>query len=103
MMLAIRPDLVHRELIPADGEGTARNRLQHLRDAHVQTGIWWYADHPTHYAGDASYATAQAGENILDAIAAGVANALRAIKADSEAKRLQDEFFAASSQPGIGA
>lgn len=102
MMLALRPDLVHLDLLKDDGEGQARNRLQHLRAAQVQTGIWWYADHPTHYSGNAKYATAEAGEKLLDAIAAGIAKAVRAIKADTEAKRLQDEFFAASSNPGVG-
>lgn len=102
MMLALRPDLVQMDLLKDDGEGQARNRLQHLREAQVQTGIWWYADHPTHYSGNAKYATAAAGENLLDAIAEGIAKAVRAIKADTEAKRLQDEFFAASSNPGLG-
>lgn len=102
MMLALRPDLVQMDLLKDDGEGKARHRLQHLREAQVQTGIWWYADHPTHYSGNAKYATAAAGENLLDSIAAGIVKAVRAIKADTEAKRLQDEFFAASGNPGVG-
>lgn len=101
MMLALRPDLVDMALVPADDEGKARNRLQTLREAGVQTGIWWYADHPTHYAGNASFASAEAGNHMLDAMAEGVARAVRAIKTDTEAKRLQDEFFARSSAPGI--
>ncbi|MEZ4863902.1 MAG: creatininase family protein [Caldilineaceae bacterium] len=99
-MLALRPDLVHMDLVPTEGEGRARQRLQALRTAGVQTGIWWYADHPTHYQGDAAHATAVAGEQILDARAQFVVRAVRAIKTDSEAKRLQDEFFARSSAPG---
>lgn len=99
MMLALRPDLVDMTKIPSDGEGKAQGRLQALREAGVQTGIWWYADHPTHYAGDARGASAEAGERILDAMAEAVARAVRAIKADTEAKRLQDAFFAASQQP----
>jgi creatinine amidohydrolase len=98
-MLALRPDLVNMDLVPTDGEGRARNRLQALREAGVQTGIWWYADHPTHYQGDASFATAETGEQILDASAQYVARAVRAIKADTETKRLQDEFFARSTTP----
>lgn len=101
MMLALRPDLVDMNLVPTNDEGKARNRLQALREAGVQTGIWWYADHPTHYAGNASFATATAGNTMLDAMAEGVARAVRAIKADTEAKRLQDEFFARSSTPGV--
>lgn len=101
MMLALRPDLVNMDLVPQDDEGKARNRLQALREAGVQTGIWWYADHPTHYAGNASFATAQTGEQMLDVMAEAVVRAVRAIKADSEAKRLQDEFFERSSAPSI--
>jgi creatinine amidohydrolase len=99
MMLALRPDLVHMERVPTDGEGRALGRLAALREAGVQTGIWWYADHPTHYSGDASYATAAAGEQILDAMAAAVVRAVRAIKADTEAARLQEAFFAGSAGP----
>jgi creatinine amidohydrolase len=99
MMLALRRDLVHMALVPDADEGKAKNRLQALREAGVQTGIWWYADHPTHYQGDASFATAEAGEQILDAQAQYIARAVRAIKADTETKRLQDEFFAGSAIP----
>jgi creatinine amidohydrolase len=99
-MLALRPDLVHMDRVPTDGDGEARNRLKALRDAGVQTGIWWYADYPTHYSGDASYATADAGNAILDVQAKFVANAVRTVKADRETKRLQDEFYAGSERPG---
>ncbi|MEZ4728765.1 MAG: creatininase family protein [Caldilineaceae bacterium] len=101
MMLALRPDLVHMDLVPQDDEGKARKRLQALREAGVQTGIWWYADHPTHYQGDAGFATAAAGEQMLDVMAEAVARAVRVIKADTEAKRLQDEFFAGAVAPGM--
>lgn len=100
MVLALRPDLVHMEQI-VPGEGDARARLEALRAAGVRTGIWWYADFPTHYGGDASLADPAAGEQILDAMAAVVITAVRAIKADTEAQRLQDEFYAASPAPGI--
>ncbi len=99
MMLALRPDLVDMTRIPTDGEGRARGRLDALRDAGVQTGIWWYADHPTHYAGDAAHGSAAAGEQILDAIAQSIAHAVRAIKADDAARPLQDAFFAAAQAP----
>ena len=99
MILKIRPDLVFMEQVPASDEGRALQRLRGLREAGVQTGIWWYADHPTHYQGDARPATAEAGDRLLDAMAQTVARAVRAIKADGEAKRLQDEFFAAAESP----
>ncbi len=99
MVLKIRPDLVLMDRVPADDEGKALGRLQGLREAGVQTGIWWYADYPTHYQGDARTATAEAGGRLLDARAHFIARAVRAIKADTEAQRLQDEFFAASIAP----
>ena len=45
-MLAIRPDLVKSDALPADGEGMPLGRLQHIRDLGVDMGIWWYADFP---------------------------------------------------------
>ena len=101
MVLALRPDLVHMDRVPATDEGKALGRLRALGEAGAQTGIWWYADHPTHYAGDAHPAEAEAGERLLDAMAHAVARAVRAIKADTEAKRLQDEFYAASAAPHV--
>jgi len=102
MILAVRPDLVQMDRVPATDEGEALRRLAALREAGATPGIWWYADHPTHYAGDASLADAQAGERLLDAMAEAVARAVRAIKADAEARRLQDEFFAGSAAPTDG-
>jgi len=66
----------------------------------VETGVWWYADHPTHYRGDGSPATAEKGERLLAARARALARAIRLIKEDRETRRLQDEFFAASKQHG---
>lgn len=99
MIMQIRPKLVHMERVPTDDEGKAQGRLQALREAGVLTGVWWYADHPTHYQGNAAPALPEAGDHMLDAIAQSVARGLRAIKADSEAKRLQDEFFATAASP----
>lgn len=99
MILQIRPDLVHMDRIPEDDEGSARDRLRALREAGVQTGIWWYADYPTHYSGDASTAEAAVGDRWLDSMARSLVRSIRAIKADTEAKRLQDEFYAAAEQP----
>ena len=96
-IMAIRPDLVHADQLSADGEGMPLGRLKALRDAGVSTGIWWYADHPTHYSGDGTPATAEKGERMLDARARALAGAIRLIKADTETLRLQNEFFERSS------
>jgi len=92
-ILAIRPDLVHRDVLPTDKEGYPLDRLKNLRDLGVDVGIWWYADYPSHYCGDGIPATVEKGNHWLDARARAFAKAIRAIKDDMETKRLQDEFF----------
>lgn len=99
IVLHERPELVQMDRVPGDGEGTAQGRLDALKAAGVQTGIWWYADQPTHYQGDARSSDAATGERLLGAMADSVVTAVRAIKEDSEAARLQAEFFARSAKP----
>ncbi len=99
-ILSIRSDLVRLDQLHADGEGMPLERLKTLRDMGIYTGIWWYADHPTHYRGDGVPATSEKGERLLTAQAHALARAIRAIKEDQETKRLQDEFFAAMRQHG---
>ncbi len=100
-IMVIRPDLVRRDQLRADDEGMPLERLKALQDVGVSTGTWWYADHPTHYRGDGSPATPEKGERWLSARARALAQAIRAIKDDSETPRLQKEFFDASQQPAI--
>ncbi len=99
-MLAMRPELVHPAEAGDDAEGMPLQRLDSLGRAGVYTGIWWYADHPTHYRGVARPATADKGEQYLAARARALAAAVRAIKADREAQRLQDEFHDAAERHG---
>ena len=93
-ILATRPELVRKEALRADGEGMPLERLKKLRDLGVDMGIWWYADHPTHYCGDGVPATAEKGDLLLGARARALARVIRAVKEDKVTKRLQDEFFA---------
>ncbi|HLV99351.1 MAG TPA: creatininase family protein [Ktedonobacterales bacterium] len=99
MMLQARPDLVDLSQVPTFDEGQALHRLRALEEAGVRTGMWWYAQYPTHYAGDARLASAEAGEDLLERMAQHVVRAVRAIKADTETLRLQNEFYAASQVP----
>jgi creatinine amidohydrolase len=93
MILAIRPELVRTKALPADNEGMPQERLKSLRDLGTDMGIWWYADHPTHYCGDGRPATAEKGELWMADRAQALAKIIRAIKDDKETKLLQDEFF----------
>lgn len=96
-VLAFRPELVLMERVPEQPEeGAARGRLKTLADVNVFTAIWWYADYPTHYAGDARTAAAEKGERLLQAQARQLAAVLRAVKQDEVTARLQDEFYTAA-------
>jgi creatinine amidohydrolase len=97
-ILVIRPDLVRQNQLRSDGEGMPLGRLKALREQGIDTGIWWYADHPTHYRGDGVPATAEKGERLFSARAQAFARAIRLIKDDTETLRLQNEFFTASYQ-----
>jgi creatinine amidohydrolase len=101
MMLQARPDLVNLSHVPAQDEGQSLQRLQALEEAGVRTSIWWYARYPTHYAGNAHPSTTEAGNDLLERMAQHVARAVRAIKADTETQRLQNEFYAASLAPTV--
>jgi creatinine amidohydrolase len=98
-IMAIRPDLVRLDRAPADGEGLPLDRLKALQEAGVYTGIWWYADHPTHYRGDGRPATAEKGHRLLSAHAEALAKTVALIKQDEMTPRLQQEFYAAGDNP----
>jgi creatinine amidohydrolase len=91
-----RPDLVH--LDRAASESGADQKRQDL-PAGAYTGIWWYAKFPEHYAGDAAAANQALGEFDMRAWSGGVANVIRAVKADQVSLRLQNEFFEKSAKP----
>ena len=91
-----RPDLVHMDR--AASESGADQKRQDL-PVGVYTGIWWYAKFPEHYAGDGAAANRALGEFDMKAWADGVANVIRAVKADQVSPRLQNEFFEKSKTP----
>jgi creatinine amidohydrolase len=77
--------------------GADQNRL-HLPNS-VYTGIWWYAKYPNHYQGDAAGATAARGKAATEFASTQLAEAIRSIKADQDALRLQNEFFDKADLP----
>ncbi len=95
-MMALRPDLVKLERA-GEEDGRPRGRLKAAEDAF--TGIFWYADYPDHYAGDARPANVRLGEKALEGWTLGLARVLRAVKRDRTARRLQDEFHARAQSP----
>jgi creatinine amidohydrolase len=95
-MLIARPDLVHVDRA-AQESGSDQNRVK--LPPSVYTGIWWYAKFPNHYAGDATTASKELGADNMKAWVAAIADAIRAVKADDESLKLQNEFYDAAKHP----
>jgi creatinine amidohydrolase len=95
-LLIARPDLVHMDRATQES-GADQKRLA-LPDG-VYTGIWWYARFPNHYAGEGAAANKQLGEFDQAEWSRQIAEALKAIKADEESLKLQNQFFEQSQHP----
>jgi creatinine amidohydrolase len=95
-MLIARPDLVHIDR--ANQESGADQHRQNLPED-VYTGIWWYARFPNHYSGDGSAATKELGTFQMDWWIDAIVNTIRAVKADDESLKLQNEFYEKSKHP----
>jgi creatinine amidohydrolase len=95
-VLETHPDLVHMDR--ANSESGADQHRVKLPE-NVYTGIWWYARFPFHYSGDGSAATKEQGEADVQGWINTLVRAIRAIKADDESLKLQNEFYDKSTHP----
>lgn len=89
MLLYIKPDVVTMD----SANNQSGKPLNRLKIKNAYTPIWWYADYPNHYAGEGSKATKELGKMLVDQYVENLANTIKAIKADKETLRLQDEFY----------
>ena len=96
MSLIARPDLVHLDRAPQES-GADQGRVK-LPDG-LYTGIWWYARFPNHYAGNGAVASRELGEFEAKTWINAIVEAIRAVKADQESLRLQNEFYERSKHP----
>ena len=90
------PELVHIDRAKQES-GADQAHIKLPED--VYTGIWWYAKFPNHYAGDASGANRELGDFDMKAWSNALAEAIRAVKADAESLRLQNEFYEQAGHP----
>ncbi len=95
-MMVTHPDLLRMDKVPT--ESGADQKHLNLPQS-LYTGIWWYAKFPNHYAGDASKATKELGEFDMNVWINSIADAFRAVKADQETIRLQNEFYEKAKNP----
>ena len=94
--LISHPDLVHMDR--AQSESGADQARLHLPD-NLYTGIWWYARFPNHYSGDGSAASKELGEFKMKAWQDAIVNSIRAVKADQDTLKVQNEYFQKISHP----
>lgn len=73
-------------------------RLSHLPKGY--TSIWWYADNPDHYCGDATLASEEKGIKLRDLLVDSMADYIRAVKSDQTALNLLSEFHDRCDQVG---
>ncbi len=97
LMLVARPDLVHVDRATQES-GEDQKRLAALPGS-VYTGIWWYARFPNHYSGEGSAGNKELGEFEQKEWSRQIAEAIKAIKADGESLKLQDQFFQDAQHP----
>jgi creatinine amidohydrolase len=95
-MLIARPDLVHQDR--ATQESGADLNRQSLPGS-VYTGIWWYARFPNHYSGQGELGNVELGAFDQKEWSRQIAEALKAIKADQESLKLQNQFFEDAKHP----
>jgi creatinine amidohydrolase len=91
-----RPDLVH---LDRAGQESGADQKQDPLPETIYTGIWWYARFPDHYSGDGTIASKELGEADMKRWVLTIAEAIRAIKADENSLRLQNEFFEKGRHP----
>jgi creatinine amidohydrolase len=96
MSMVARPDLVHLDRAAQEsGADQARVKLPEG----LYTGIWWYARFPNHYAGEGAVASRELGEFETKTWIDAIVQTIRAVKADQESLRLQNEFYERSKNP----
>ena len=96
MSLVAHPNLVHLDRASKES-GADQARLKLPDD--LYTGIWWYARFPNHYAGQGAVASRELGEFEAKTWINAIVQSIRAVKADQESLRLQNEFYERSKHP----
>ena len=95
-MLISRPDLVHMDRAAREsGADMARLKLPE----NVYTGIWWYARFPNHYSGEGAAGNKELGQFEMNGWIDGIVKAVRAVKADDQTLKIQNEFYERSKHP----
>jgi creatinine amidohydrolase len=90
LMLGLFPDLVKTDRVP-ENPAHPLERMKSLPDTY--NAIWWYANFPDHYAGDARLSTRAKGEKLVNFSVDYLAQFIARVKADTIVPTLTQEFF----------
>ena len=96
MMHYIRPDLVKAEQAGSQS-GKNQTRLAELPNQY--TGIWWYAQYPNHYAGDATKSSVELGKLLVDSEADQLVELIKKVKKSNKIGELQNQFYKEAANP----
>ena len=96
MMRYIRPDLVKADQAGSQS-GKNQGRLTELPNQY--TGIWWYAQYPNHYAGDATKSSVELGKLLTEADADQLAQLIKKVKQSNKIEDLQNQFYQRAANP----
>lgn len=96
MMRYIRPDLVKIELAGSQS-GKSQDRLAELPNQY--TGIWWYAQYPNHYAGDATKSSVELGKLLVESKANQLVQLIKEVKKSNKIEELQKQFYEDAANP----
>ena len=77
MMRFIKPELVKTEMAGTQS-GENQKRLGEIPFQY--TGIWWYAQYPNHYAGDATKSSAALGKLVIESKAGQLVQLIKKLK-----------------------
>ncbi len=94
-VMYLRPELV--KISHANDE--SGKALKRLPLKNLFTGIWWYADYPNHYSGNAIAANPELGELLIKDRVDVLVEMIKTVKADSVASALQEEFYERAANP----
>ena len=95
-LLYTHPELAHIERASSES-GADQKRV--MLPEELYTGIWWYARFPEHYSGDGAPATKELGEWNMKNWIEAVVDCIKAVKADDNSLRIQNEFYEKSKHP----
>jgi creatinine amidohydrolase len=90
IMLHLTPEYVRMDQVP-DEPGYPKGRMRDLPNTF--NALWWYADYPEHYAGDARTANKEKGSQLVELNVSALSQYIALVKNDQILPNLADEFF----------